>query len=144
MERGLKNPDLHPLLGPHEGRELELMLKGEKPTAMFYYIVNQEEHIFSDVFTAFQPHVDLGHFIKREKTFDDGKYQTRYIFYSLPGYEKNIERLIEIKNYTNDPTRDRSIPLPIELVRETGELLGYPKEAIDYFVNRGQKNRANG
>lgn len=29
-------PDLPPGVGPHEGREVELMLAGQKPLAMFY------------------------------------------------------------------------------------------------------------
>lgn len=34
--------DLSPTLGPHEGRELELLLSGEKPIALFYEEVPDE------------------------------------------------------------------------------------------------------
>ncbi len=39
-----------PTLGPHEGRELELLLSGEKPIALFYEEVPDEflSHLNSD------------------------------------------------------------------------------------------------
>ena len=126
-----KTDHLHPLLGPHEGRELELMLKGEKPAAMFHYVVGKEEHIVEDVFTAFQPYVDNGSIIKKEISYAD-KHSIRYVFYSLPTHTKNIDRLIEIKNHLYDSSRKEN--WPNELEKEIGQLLGYSNAAIKHYI----------
>ncbi len=51
--------DLSPTLGPHEGRELELLLSGEKPIALFYEEVPDE----------FLSHLNSGNLKKIMKTF---------------------------------------------------------------------------
>ena len=134
----MKKPDhIHPLIGPHEGRELELMLKGEKPAAMFYWVINQEEHIFEDTIAAFQPHVDTGKIIKKETTHPFRQHFVRYVFYSLPQFAKNIDRLVDIQNYAHNPSRKGIWPTPLEW--EIGRLLGYSDEAIEYFLEHKAK-----
>jgi len=36
-------PDNEPSVGPHEGRELDLMLAGRKPLSMFSSVTNMDE-----------------------------------------------------------------------------------------------------
>lgn len=124
----------NPLLGPHDGRELELMLSGKKPAAMFYEVIGHDEGLNLIPKEAFQPYIDTGRFIRHEEIFTDTRHSTRYVFYALPEYRKNIARLLEITRYAQDPRRDHSIPWPDELEREVGELLGYSNEAIAFFL----------
>jgi len=82
-------------VGPHEERELELMLKGTKPLAMFSDII-PSAFVFPDA--DFEPHVTAGRLVQKEfwtKT-SDGQHDVRYLFYALPGEEWRIEEAFEL------------------------------------------------
>lgn len=127
---------IHPLIGPHEGRELELMLKGEKPAAMFYDVEPYTDGLIPE--KDFQPYVEIGKLIKKESQHIFRGMHVKHIYYSLPNYVSHIERLIELAKYQYDPTRIST--LPEELERETGKLLGYSDEAIEYYLEH-RRNR---
>jgi hypothetical protein len=119
-------------IGPHEGRELDLMLAGEKPLAMF------NDDIPADMKApeiAFDPYVSDGRFIKQEVTLsapgsNDGGL--RYYFYALPGEEWRLRRIIEIQKAFFE---DNAETTP-ELETEIGRLLGYDESDIQTFVRR--------
>lgn len=123
---------LPPGIGPHEGRELELMLAGEKPLAMF------NDHLPEDMEppeVTFDPYVAEGRFVKDEifvpsSAMKDG--QLRYYFYALPNEEWRIKRLVELHLAF---FVDR-VPTTRELETETGRLLGYDEADIAVFVDR--------
>lgn len=121
---------LPPGIGPHEGRELELMLAGKKPLAMFNDDWPEEMETPETVFDSY---LDEGRFMKDETfvplpAFRDG--QLRYYFYALPGEEWRIARMIEIlKKIFVD-----HFPTTPELEMETGQLLGYDEADIAVFV----------
>ena len=89
--------NLPPGIGPHEGRELELMLAGKKPLAMFNDDWPAE---LERPEIAFDSHVAEGRFVKSVVVFPvppSNPPQLRYYFYALPGEEWRISRLIEIQ-----------------------------------------------
>ena len=136
----MKNPNpIHPLIGPHEGRELELMLQGEKPAAMFYDIEPYTEGIIPE--DEFQPYVDAGKIVKKETFHVFRDAQVRHVYYARPDYSANIDRLIEITKHQYDSERKTS--WPEELERETGKLLGYSDEAIEYYLDHRRIQRAH-
>lgn len=121
-------------IAPHEGRELELMLKGEKPLAMFYDVVPSTIELPE---AAFEPFVESGRIIKKVVHYRDDKkgYTHRYLFYALPGEEWRIEEMQAFKeamfsaNYKYDPADDR----------RTGWLLGYDDRDVDVYMAHALK-----
>ena len=119
-------------IGPHEGRELELMLLGEKPLAMFNDDLPED---MEPPEISFDPYVAEGRFVKSEvfvpaSAFKDGRL--RYYFYALPGEEWRIGRLIEIqRGFFEDAVKTTP-----ELETETGRLLGYDDADIQKFIGR--------
>lgn len=119
-------------IGPHEGRELELMLAGKKPLAMFNDDWPKE---MEPPEIVFDPYVALGRFVKHETFVPSTAYkggQLRYYYYALPGEEWRIDRMIEIQRRITE----LCLPTTPELETETGQLLGYDEADIEVFVNR--------
>lgn len=121
-------PDLPPGVGPHELRELELMLAGSKPAAMFYdglvarWIIPEDD---------FEPHVLAGRIIKRVIIAPDGNgMESICVYYALPGEEWRIDALETI----NHAIRSRLRPATDQDDIETGQLLGYTGEEIETFL----------
>lgn len=98
------------LRGPHQGRELELMLSGEKPGAMLH----------REQWAAFAPHIKAGRFIARRFEIDGHE---DYMAVTQRG---DLWRLNEIVKQFSGEGRDHV---------KIGLLLGYSKEAIRFFVN---------
>ncbi len=119
--------ELPPGIGPHNDRELELMLAGTKPMAMF----SDAAHV-SDYFPEadFAPHVEAGRIIRIEEIIPKEPYDMRYLFYALPGEAWRIEEALvmcrslcagTVKDHDTDSAR-------------MGELLGYLREDIETFL----------
>ena len=117
-------------LGPHEGHELELMLAGEKPLALFYDTIPECGVIPEG---EFAPHVNSGKLIMSERTFqssDKGKPEVtipvRVVFYALPEEAGRIDQgfglLEEVLFQPGRPNDDDDARL--------GRLLGYTEEEI--------------
>lgn len=132
-----------PEIGPHEERELELMLAGVKPLAYFSELTRAEFE-FPDA--EFEPHVQAGRIIKRDilhiqKMFGQDE-EIRSLYYALPGEEWRIDKAHanRLRGYqTHKETEHDS--------REMGELLGYTKHEIDCFISwraRIKKARRDG
>ncbi len=124
--------DLPAGIGPHEGRELELMLAGEKPLAMFNDDLPEG---MEPPEVAFDPYVAQGRFVKGEvvvpaSTFQGGRL--RYYMYALQGEEWRIDRLIEIqRGFFED-----GVQTTPTLETEIGRLLGYNDADIQIYVNQ--------
>lgn len=126
-------------IGPHEGRELELMLAGEKPLAMFSDVVPSS---FEWPDELFEPHVSSGDLIKKEFLTEtpDGKHNIRYLYYALPDEVWRIEEahalsLIHFEKFCEEA---------MESCIQMGHLLGYREEDIQTFVKwaiRGRTTR---
>ena len=118
MEKGI--------LGPHEGKELELMLRGEKQVALF----NQELGIPD----AFLPYLELGmlHSKTVQRHIND-VCLTDFIVY-LPqslALAEQMEVLLPASTVNDfDP----------KVEREIGRILGYREKDIDYYIQHFQDN----
>lgn len=130
-------PELPEGIGPHEGRELELMLAGEKPLAMFSDIVTPN-YQWPD--KLFERHVTSGKIVKKEfeTVTSDGKFKIRHLYYALPGETWRIKKAHELSLLHFDGVSDESIDASIQI----GRLLGYKEEDIQTFIRWINLNRA--
>lgn len=125
-----RQPPLPPGIGPHEGKELDLMLAGEKPLAMFSDIVGSG-YRWPDA--AFEPYVLSGTLIKQEffENTPDEKYVARYLYYALPSETWRIKEAHNLNlQALNDIGGDS-----ISICKYIGYLLGYKKEDIEVFLD---------
>lgn len=122
--------DLPPQIGPHEGRELELMLAGKKPLAMFSDIL-ESKYPWPD--SEFEPHVASGALVKREllRKTQDGRYTFRHLYYALATEEWRIDKAhaLSLKHY------DVPCPEAAQDCVELGRLLGYSEAEIQCFID---------
>lgn len=121
-----------PEIGPHEGRELELMLAGEKPVAMFSDVIPPSFDFPEELFA---PYIQNAQLVRRDVvifTSNSNAPNIRYLFYALLGEEWRMDRLAEIHralHQYNEPTTR-------ELETEIGQLLGYRDRDIQVFIDR--------
>lgn len=119
-------------IGPHDGRELELMLAGKKPLAMFNDDWPEE---LEPPEVSFDPFVAEGKFIKSIVYLPVSVFNNellRYYFYALPQEVWRIAKIIEIQQrlFVN------KLATTPELEQETGRLLGYEDADINVFLER--------
>lgn len=125
------NSELPNGVGPHEELELELMLAGKKPLAMF------NDDIPFDMEPpeiGFDLHVDEGKFVKGEIVVplsNATRNSLRYYFYALPDEAWRIARLIEIQR----GFFEKGVRTTPELETEIGQLLGYEDADILAFID---------
>jgi hypothetical protein len=120
-------------IGPHEGRELELMQAGEKPLSMFVQSVPSEFDLFPE--EQFDRLVAEGKLIRNVsletlKVPGSPDAQIRRVLYALPHEEWRIKSILLIHELYHSllpgwrPDLDRAI----------GLLLGYEREDIERFL----------
>jgi hypothetical protein len=119
-------------IGPHEGRELELMLRGVKPLSMFVETIPAEFDIFPE--RDFDEAVSRGHLVKHvsiEATSIASRTEKkiRRVLYALPAEAWRIQALLLIQNLYSSlggwrPDLDRAI----------GLLLGYERADVEKFA----------
>ncbi|ESK40686.1 hypothetical protein P256_01141 [Acinetobacter nectaris CIP 110549] len=126
----------HPSLGPHEGKELELMLQNKKELALFY--------TDSEVPDAFKPYLKSGRLHCKTIKYDlflkglDGKmYQVIHYIISQQPESKNVLRFVEV---LAEIKQKGFCP---NLEREVGRLLGYDDKDIEYYIQHYQNNHPN-
>lgn len=128
--------DANPDIGPHEDRELELMLAGQKPLAMFTEVLPVESGLIPEV--NFAPHVASGRLVMREVfepaaklSGDQRKLSLRRVLYALPSDEWRIDAMILVCQVSASLRKwDEG------LERVTGKLLGYEDRQIDAFIKK--------
>ena len=116
--------------GPHEDRELELMLAGKKPLALFYDPVPECGVIPEQEFT---PHVKSGRVVMSERIFHSSEEDTlesmpsvRVVFYAPP---EEIWRIDQALSLMEKALFQRGRPNDDDDV-QLGRLLGYSEEEI--------------
>ena len=116
-------------IGPHEGRELELMLAGKKPLAMFSDIV-PSSYQWPD--EQFEPYVASGALVKKEFLTEtpDGRHKVRYLFFALPDEVWRIEEAYVLSCKHFDAWCQEAEEACIRL----GRLLGYQEADIHAFA----------
>ena len=136
MSRNDGSDKFFPDIGPHEGRELELMLAGQKPLAMFTEISPIETGLIPE--DEFAPYVKSGRIIMHEvfePMQDTAGHQEglhiRRVLYALPEEIWRIEAILLVCRVASGLRRwDEG------LERVTGKLLGYEDRQIDAFVEK--------
>jgi len=124
--------ELPPGIGPHNDRELELMLAGTKPMAMFSDAVRVCDY-FPEA--DFAPHVEAGRISRVEEIIPKEPYPMRYLFYALPGEEWRIEEaLVMSRNLCAGTVADHDADST-----RMGILLGYKMEDITAFLKQSEK-----
>ena len=122
------------MIGPHEGRELELMLQGCKPLSVFVVESPDPDWVeFPE--DEFDSEVSLGRLIKFERsrkteTPAGTPIEIRIVYYSVPQEKWRIPAIIFIEDlYTTLGPGYRP-----DLERVIGNLLGYDSHAIEFFI----------
>jgi hypothetical protein len=116
-------------IGPHEGRELDLMLSGEKPLAMFCDIV-PSAYTWPDA--RFEPHVSSGRLVQKEMLTEtpDGRYTVRHLYYALPHEAWRIDEAHALALMHFETWCDEAADVCAQL----GRLLGYREDDIRRFI----------
>jgi hypothetical protein len=124
------------LIGPHEGRELSLMLAGEKPLAFFFEVAGETGIIPDDTFA---PYVASGEILRFERVFEPSPGlpempSVRVVFFCQPGEGWRVDAAVKIvepvfSQGTSPTDRDDA---------ELGRLLGYSEEDIDDFNKKAK------
>jgi hypothetical protein len=117
----------------HTGRELELMLAGKKPLAMFYAEIGELPHEELIPEEQFAPYVNSGDFARGE-TIQELAYhpvwkrnvKVKYVFYALKNEAWRIPAMILVLN-----TRLKTQAPDVTSERLVGALLGYSEAEID-------------
>lgn len=126
----------------HTGRELQLMLKGRKPLAMFYAGTDElpgEELIPED---AFAPHVKAGRMSREEMdvqttTPAGAPTVVKYVFYALRGQEWRMQLMsVMVQALCSGGGWNETCE------RVEGTLLGYTSEENDAHCARKFKGNA--
>ena len=120
----------------HEGKELELMLEGKKPLAMFYDDPDEDQDERIVPAEAFDRFVRSGAFMKAERSFElafdrriGRNLRIRYILYCLKGEEWRIEAMfLALKVRLTVRGYDEGID------RIVGALLGYSDDEVDSYI----------
>ncbi len=125
---------LHSMIGPHEGKELELMLKGDKKLAAFGDVLSAGEEISEEIIPeqAFSPYVQSQQIKRFERIFQpaDSDNLIKNVCFTLPKEEWRADTYLWLREsvHTNQMPYDNSIDIII------GRLLGYSEEDIQEFV----------
>ena len=116
-------------IGPHAGRELELMLAGRKPLAMF-----SDQACASGWFPedSFQPYVSSGLFVRRMHIYRNVRsgLTTRHFYVARVGEAWRIERMHRLYFEIHCCGRPATHLDHVEI----GRLLGYPEDDISAFL----------
>lgn len=109
------------MLGPHEGKELELLLADQKPIALFYEGIPEEflPYLESDV-------LKLKTKIVATQFAQDIEFK---LIYKNIENEKQVDELMAVLQQSIQ----EALFIP-EIERKIGELLGYREIDIDYYL----------
>jgi hypothetical protein len=131
-QTAMKESERPPGIGPHEGRELELLLTGEKPVARFRLDGLSEEYE-----ARFRGAVARGEILKFD--FPAAEPHLHRRFYCRHGEEWRVK----VMDLIDRSLADRTLAgfSEEDLHRLDGTLLGYQKSDIDIFIERIRSRR---
>lgn len=110
------------VIGPHEGRELKLMIEGSKHIALFYSDY--------DIPTDFIPYIEKNQFcLEMVELLDVNNSSFSYYIIYNPLYAHKANRLVHV-------LRNSFNKFDLDSEREIGELLGYKSEDIEYYIKK--------
>lgn len=123
------------MIGPHQGKELELMLSGKKHLAMFCEALVEGQDIPELIIPekAFAPYVQNGVFsrISQDITVSNSPYSARYVFFTTKGQEWRAAAFLAMQAECLAGTR------PFDEAHEffVGRLLGYEESDILHYID---------
>lgn len=116
----------------HTNRELGMMLRREKPLAVFCDVEGEFPEAVLRYLRMFDRHVKLGTLVKREHRepfeFQLERRVVLTIFYSLPEETWRIDAMTELRRHIPDE------PWTAEHERKEGALLGYTSAQNDAWI----------
>jgi hypothetical protein len=114
----------------HTNRELGMMLRGEKPLAVFYDGVGAFPAAMLRYLRMFDRHTAAGRFVKREYVVPNQHVRgTHSILYALVDEAWRIDAMIELRLAMHEGWS-------AEMERREGELLGYSDWQNDAWISR--------
>lgn len=122
-------------IGPHEGRELELLLAGTKPLARLHS--EPTTGYIPEDLTEFEPHVLSGRLIRIDTTSADGLTINHY--FCLPTEEWRI-KILEVMNEVWKRPNHGGFSVD-DYTRLEGTLFGYAKKDIETAVTHWNRAR---
>lgn len=130
------------MIGPHQGQELELMLQGKKPCAVFSDIIPESGFIIEEIIPekAFAPYVKSGQIIRFEDNHNthDGHIIKRVIF-TLPNETWRADAILWAYNLRH---LDINVPFDADDII-IGLLLDYETTDTEEFVQNIQKKKTH-
>ena len=124
------------MIGPHEGKELALMLAGTKKCALFFDAIPDQNTIAEDIIPekTFAPYAASHQLMRFEKDIVCNKLNAviRVVCFTLPGEEWRAHFIMWLKEkrfqniFVHNPEHDRMI----------GYLLGYAQTDINHFLSQ--------
>src|SRR4051794_12908134 len=113
----------------HTNRELGMMLRGEKPLAVFSDVEGFFPAEVVRYLRMFDRHVEAGRFVKREhrSTFKvSGEERVLLtVLYALPSQTARIDEMLSLRQSTR---------WTVECERKEGTLLGYTEKQNDMWI----------
>ncbi|MBE2165683.1 hemin receptor [Acinetobacter oleivorans] len=109
-------------LGPHEGQELELLLSGEKPIALFYDLLPVE----------FLKHLEQGTLSMLSKDIETSLSLPFSIM--LIYKDASLADLNELMICIETLFKETNFEKCIGLERRVGQLLGYSAQDIEFYI----------
>jgi hypothetical protein len=124
------------MIAPHEGRELKLMLAGEKPMAAFGDVVPLSGLILEGIIpeNAFAPYVVQGRFLRfsqETKSVKDGKI-TRHVCFTQPNESWRAHAFLWLRKNMHEGLIPNDASCDIMI----GRLLGYQESDIQEFITQ--------
>lgn len=116
-------------LGPHEGQELELLLSGEKPIALFYDLLPVE----------FLRHLEQGTLSMQSKDIETSLPLPFSIM--LIYKDAALADLNELMMCIETLFKETNFEKCIELERRVGQLLGYSEQDIEFYIQHISNRR---
>ena len=133
MNGDVEDETTPPFVGPHDGRELELMLEGKKPLSMFSVDDAVEYENYPD--KRFDALTSEGRFVKEVRIgklmlVNGVEMRTRRILYATASEAWRIPAMLMIQDIYAPLTPG----LRPDLERAIGWLLGYDRSDVELYV----------
>jgi hypothetical protein len=133
MNSSVEGDTTPPFVGPHDGRELELMLEGKKPLSMFSADDAVEYEDYPD--KRFDALTSEGRFVKEVRIgklvlVNGEEMRTRRILYATASEAWRIPAMLMIQDIYATLTPGRRP----DLERAIGWLLGYDRSDVELYV----------
>ena len=129
------------MIGPHQGKELELMLAGEKHMAIFCDAIGKDGNISEEIIPeqAFAPHVESGKILRfcSEEYDPSHKIIVRKVYFTTKGNEWRVQALAWMLEECIAKRR----PFDDAYEYFVGRLLGYSEEDIQHYIEHWKAHR---